>query len=544
MIRPIISILILLLGGLLLAGIGVRTSLNRTEVAHLGAAAYFWQTGKSDLFHVNPPLGRMVIGLPIILCRPDYDWSAYSPRPQDRSEWAVGTAFIHANPTENIRRMFVLGRLACIPVILLGGWFGFRLASDLFGYASGLVFITLWSFSPLFLGWGATLCPDLMAAALGLTTCYFFRRWLHDPSWKKVVVTGICIGLLPLTKLTWVIAFGLFPLLWLLSTNRPPLKQLLVVLLLALYTLNMGYFFDGSFRLLKDYTFISESLRGETTNRFENSVLGYMPVPLPGEFVLGVDTQKRDFEKGLESYLFGRHAERGWWYYYPIVLAFKEPLGTLVLALIAVFLCFRREYRASWNDEILIFIPFIALFGLMMSQTGFSIHPRYLLPALPFFYLFTARIGKSFALKQKLFQFVTVACLAWMTASSLWSYPYSLSYFNEILPVRERPKMLLGSNIDWGQDAYFLREYLTKHPEIKSIRIAYSCPETIERIRIETAGEPPSEPEPGWFALGVNDLYAASKRYAWLQNEEPGAVVGRSIYVFHIVQVNGERGHE
>jgi hypothetical protein len=301
----------------------------------------------------------------------------------------------------------------------------------------------------------------------------------------------------------------------------------------------MGYFFEGSFRLLKDYTFISETLKGQNNNtaknRFENSVLGYVPVPLPSEFVLGIDTQKRDFEKGLESYLFEQHADRGWWYYYPVVFVLKEPLATLLLGITTIMLfVFVSQYRGAWNDELLLFVPFFALFGLMMSQTGFSIHPRYLLPALPFFYLFVARMGRAFELKQRVFQVVTILCLVWMTASSLWSYPYSMSYFNEIVPVRERPKILLGSNIDWGQDAYFLRDYLKQHPEIENIRIAYHCPETIERIGIVTGGEPPTEREPGWFALGVNDLYAASKQYAWLQNEEPIAIVGQSIYIFHI----------
>jgi hypothetical protein len=287
------------------------TSLNRTEVAHLGASAYFWQTGKTDLFNVNPPLGRMISGFPIWLCSPKYDWKSYSPRPQDRSEWSVGASFIAANAPENVRLFYFLGRCACIPFILLGALFGSRLASELYGNTAGLIFATLWTFSPLFLGWGATLCPDMIAASLGMVAVYFFRRWIIVPTWKNVIIAGICIGLLPLAKITWVIAFGLFPLLWILSKNRPPSKQCLIVILLALYTLNMGYGFDGSFRLLKNYQFISDSLRGEGTNCFKNSIFGYIPVPFPGEFLQGIDTQKRDFEKGLESYLFGKYQNRG-----------------------------------------------------------------------------------------------------------------------------------------------------------------------------------------------------------------------------------------
>ncbi|MDR1965052.1 MAG: glycosyltransferase family 39 protein [Planctomycetaceae bacterium] len=484
----------------------------------------------------------MISGFPIWLCSPKYDWKSYSPRPQDRSEWSVGAAFIAANTQEDVRLFYFLGRCVCIPFILLGAWFGSRLASELYGKTAGLIFATFWTFSPLFLGWGATLCPDMIAASLGMIAVYFFRRWLIVPNWKNVIVAGICIGLLPFAKITWVIAFGLFPLLWILSKNRPPIKQCLVVMLLALYTLNMGYGFDGSFRLLKNYQFIRDSLRDEGTNRFTNSVLGFIPVPFPSEFIHGIDTQKRDFEKGLESYLFGKYQDHGWWYYYFVVLGLKEPLGTLILVFITIILTiFKRNYRSSWNDEILVLVPFFVLLFVICSQTGISIHPRYLLPALPFFYLFVSRIGKAFEVKERLLQIITIICLGWMIVSSMYVYPHSMSYFNEMIPVKKRPEYLLGSNIDWGQSAYFLKNWLEKHPEATPIRIEYPCPENIERIDIKTNKKPPAESEPGWFALGVNDIYANSELYGYFKKCEPVTVIGYSIYVYHLTENDVKR---
>ena len=533
---------ILFVGTILTVCIGKTASLNRTEVAHLGAAAYFWKTGQFDLFHVNPPLGRMIAGIPIILSGPKYDFSNYSPRPQDRSEWKVGMAFVAANKPQEVRRMVFLGRCMLIPIILLGGWFGFLLASEIFGSISGIVFLILWSFSPLFLGWGATLCPDMMAASLGMVAAYAFRRWTNQATWKNALISGLAIGLLPLAKTTWIVAFGLFPLLWLLSTNRPTWKQGIIVMVLALYTLNMGYFFDGSFRLLKDYSFISESLRGDTDNRFAESVLGYIPLPFPAEFVQGIDTQRRDFEKGLESYLFGQYRRHGWWYYYFVVLSLKEPLGTLLLFIAALLLAIRSKgYRASWNDEMLVAVPFIVLFAVLCNQTGFSIHPRYLLPAMPFFYLFVSRIGRVFEFKGRIPKTLVASCLIWTMASSLYVHPYSMSYFNELVPVRKRPEILLGSCIDWGQDAYRLKYWLDKHPEASPIRIEYPCPEKVERIGIENAGSPPSQPESGWFALGVNDIYADAGHYAWFKKVEPTATIGYSISIYHVNEVEAER---
>lgn len=548
MTTKISSIAILLIGSTLLVILSCLTGLNRTEVAHLGAASYFWETGRFDLFHVNPPLGRMVSGLPIRLMETEHDMDSYSPRPQDRSEWRVGEAFVFSNEPLVVRRAYIAGRLALIPILFFGGFFGVKLARDIFGNGADIVFAVLWSFSPLCLGWGATMCPDMAAASLGMIAVYFFRRWFLSPNWKNVALAGLFIGLLPLAKITWIVAFGLFPLIWLLSKNRSSWKQFVVIMLVAVYVLNMGYGFDGSFRLLKNYEFISQTFsdghgpENPGSNRFSETPFGYLPVPFPAEFVLGIDTQKRDFEQGLESYLFGTYSEHGWWYYYFVVLLLKEPIGTLLLILLAVgMVLLRRNDRAAWNDELLIVLPFVTIFLVLCVQTGFSIHPRYLLPVLPFLYLYVSRVGKTFQARRKTFQVFVVGCLVFMVGSSFCVYPYSMSYINEVIPFRKRPEILLGSNLDWGQDAWFLKSRLEHHPEVESIRIAYPCPERIERIGIASEGLPPTIPEPGWYALGINDIYAASGLYSWFKETEPVAFVGYSIYIYHVTPEEADR---
>jgi hypothetical protein len=48
-------------------------SLNRTEIGHIGASVYFYEAFRYDVFHVNPPLTRYLVGLPILLSTPQYD---------------------------------------------------------------------------------------------------------------------------------------------------------------------------------------------------------------------------------------------------------------------------------------------------------------------------------------------------------------------------------------------------------------------------------------------------------------------------------------
>ena len=559
-----IRVMLLLIQASLLACLSWTASPNRTEVGHIGAAAYHWHTGKFDVFHVNPPLTRYITGLPILLSIPEYDWKPYSPRLQDRSEWQIGNAFINANTPEKIHWITFFTRCSLIPIILLGSWFGYRFANALYGQTAGVIFLALWTFSPLVLTWGATICPDVCAASLGIIGAYTFWHWLKTPTWGKAITAGICLGLLPLTKITWIIAFPLWILIWLIWTipyyikrnpniSVPGWKQLVAILLLGVYMINIGYLFDGSFRQLKDYKFISHTLTGRdiddksysvvTGNRFEKSWLGYVPVPLPGEFVQGIDTQKLDFERGIESYLRGEYSQHGWWYYYAYTILIKEPLGTLCLGVLAIIVTiFLTQYNASWRDEMVVILPGLVFFVFVSSQDGFSLHPRYIIPALPFAYIWISKLGQSFTKKQHLLSTVTIVLLIWMVGSSLYYFPHSISYFNELVGgPKNGPKHLLGSNVDWGQNSYFLRKWYNKYPEARPIKITYSSTESLERLGIKDNQQPSKEPEPGWFALGVNEIYSSSKQYEYFKRFEPVDMIGYSIYIYHITSEEANR---
>ena len=765
MMRRWIITLLLTLHALLIGWIGWNASPNKTEVGHIGAAAYFWQTLRFDVFCVNPPLTRMITGIPVVLCDPQYDWEFYSSRPQDRSEWTLGGAFVKANRPEKVRWCFALARWSLIPLLLLGGYFGYRLSQECFGNAAGLVFLTLWCFSPMLLGLGATICPDAVAASLGIVAIYTFYQWLHKPGWAWAVIAGFCLGLLPLTKLTWIIAFGLWPLMWWLwivpiywansllkkgdrhltatilrgirtfwfgasplyqekrSLPLPSFRQLLAVLFLGLYTLNMGYMFDGTCRRLGQYTFISQSLRGSdpsatTGNRFAGTWLGQIPVPLPADFVQGIDTQRLDFERGLPSYLRGQWADHGWWYYYLYVAVVKMPLGTWLLVVLAVGVTVfdvvgRRRppspsvplprgegsrmpsppaplptnlrsvpagegrsilpspsvplpwgegrLYASWRDEMVVLLPGVVLFVVVSSQTGFSAHSRYIVPVLPFLFVWVSKVGRVFAgassllkkgtgsepagvyvaecgsrevpvplcqqaasgslsatqqiarcekeedftqrrqgarspgifapwrLGVRLFsirtaQVLVILALIWSVGSSLSIYPHSLSYFNElaaILPTpadatypkpieaksddrgilskiqyalsvgpRNGPRHLLDSNIDWGQDLFYLEDWCESHPEAQPLKVAYWGNFPLEQSKVKSAGNPPVGPDedhsdvttnsatigplPGWYAVSVNDIYGRSRQYRYFLHFKPTAMAGYSIYMYHI----------
>ena len=430
------------------------------------------------------------------------------------------------------------------------------------------------------LAWGATICPDAVAAALGIVALYTFRQWLRKPSWELAAMAGVCLGLLPLAKLTWIIAFGLWPLMWCLwiapdyfrtteqpLLSNPPFRQLAAVVCLSLFTLNTGYMFEGTFRPLGQYVFVSHLLNEReipenpksplTGNRFSGSWFDAIPVPLPADFVQGIDTQRYDFERGLPSYLRGEWANHGWWYYYLYALAVKVPLGTWCLAVLAIgATIFGRGYSASWRDEMLVLGPFVVILVLVSSQTGFSVHSRYVLPALPFLFVWMSKIGRVFEMrlftrKRMAMAATIVLALTWSVGSSLAVYPHSLSYFNELAGgPTNGPKHLLGSNTDWGQDLFRLERWYQTHPEARPLYVAYWGAYPLQLTKIESAGHPrrgPDSdllaentskteygPQPGWYALSVNEIYEPSQSYRYFQDFQPVALVGYSIYIYHI----------
>ncbi len=337
--------------------------------------------------------------------------------------------------------------------------------------------------------------PDMGATAFGVTAAYVFWRWLKRPGWMLALAAGVALGLALLTKTTWIILFGLWPALWLLRQvsggRKPPdvaptrlrqLLQLATTLLLGVYLLNMGYGFEGCFERLGNFRFVSETLGGPqlegthgSSNRFTGTWLGAVPVPVPRNYLLGIDVQKHDFESHFYSYLRGEWRQQGWWYYYLYALTIKVPLGVWVLALLAAFLGLtRRGYGAAWHDELTLLAPAALVLTLVSAETGFNHHSRYVLPIFPFVFVWMSKAARAFERKNRAASVVAGAAVAWAVASSLWFYPHSLSYFNELAggPAGGH-NHLVDSNIDWGQDLLFLRDWLKEHPEARPLRLAY-----------------------------------------------------------------------
>ena len=501
------------------------------ETWHLEAAISHWQTSGFDAYPVNPPLVRTLSAVPLLVGAETLDWGT------ERSLWHMS-----------------LARWACIPLSLLGALICFFWARDLFGGWAGVLALALWCFCPNILGYASLITPDIGAAALAVAASYAFWHWLKSPHWEMALLAGTALGLAQLSKMTNLILFGLWPLLWgLWGIGNPARKwawdagKLAGILLLALLVLNAGYGFEGSFKPLKNYAFVSETFGGkanrEVGNRFADAWLGSLPMPVPENYLRGMDEQRSHFEQGRLSYLRGEYRNEGWWYYYIYALLVKVPLGTWLLGLLAVFFTLWFGVSAGWRNEIMLLAPLVGDLAFVSAQTGFNHHLRYVMAVFPFAFIWIARLASPAFTQYRAVVVLTLLFLGASIYSSMRIYPHSLSYFNELAggPLNG-PKHLLDSNIDWGQDLLFLKKWLDEHPEAKPIEIAYFGSVDPCEIFPQHFKQPESDlPRPGWYAVSVNYIYGyalrarePNPRYMWFQRLEPVAYAGYSIYIYRL----------
>jgi hypothetical protein len=576
--RRVVIALVLLTHLLMLTWGALRHSPTINEPGHLAAGLSHWYFGRFELYRVNPPLVRTVAAIPVTFGKPGVDWSKFHDHPGSRAEFSLGVSLAEANGAR-LCWLVTLARWACIPFSLLGAWTCYCWATRLYGNTSGLCALALWCFSPNVLAHGQLITPDVGATSLGLLANYVFWLWLRQPEWGGSILAGIVLGLALLTKLTWGILLPLWPIIWIVwfwgERHEKPgqslarwLLQLATVLIIGLYVLNLGYLFEDTFTRLRNFQFVSQALAGTGhsdsptfpgSNRFRRSALGDVPVPLPGNYLLGIDTQKRDFEAGRSSFMRGEWHSRGSPYFYLYASAVKVPVGTMGLVALAILAsCLAGGYSTRWRDELVLLLPALVVWLLVSSQTGFSEHFRYVLPSLPFIFVWTSKLGRAPVLRHRGIAVMATSMLCWSIGSSLAVYPHSLSYFNELAggPLRGHAH-LLGSNTDWGQDLLYLKRSLGNHPRAQPVGVALVRGAVVQPqiagIDARPAPKGPGDglnfgagserpgPRPGWYAISVNRLRDRSKNYSYFLNFQPIATAGYSIYIYHITLEEANR---
>ena len=553
----------------------VHESMQNSAVWHeppqLVSGLAFWRFGRSDMICVTPPLVRAVAALPVyIFANPTVSDEYDKPPLAYRTEYVRSIRFVREN-LATFQHYLECGRCVGVAFGAIGAVYIWQFAIMLYGVRSAIVATLLWCFCPYVLGHSATIMTDVPVATAGLIAMYHLWCWIKNRRISDAIATGLAIGVAILCKLSGVvfIIIAFVACCTIIIAHVLSRKSLassamhsVVILLIPCVVINVAYGFSQTCLPLSSFRFNASILHkvdlapqddgfvDSWANRFAGTTLGHLVVPFPKEFIVGIDQQCTDFDRGLPSYLCGVWSERGWWYYYLFALSIKLPVGTLMLFIMACYIIVRCRDGTRSGVEFFVISIFIFIIIGLSYNSGFSVHSRYAIPAIPYMALIASKPfskhARSICVMNKIYmQFFAYVLVIYSMCSVVMQYPHTISYCNEAFGGATRgPLYLADSNTDWGQDILFLAKWLRSHPSVSLNGVACLSSLPLDTFGI-TAVLPPTLqkgkdfknnncPAPGWYAISSGYLFDKSGQYSYFLRLNPVAKIGYTINVYHI----------
>ncbi len=507
----VLSVIFVLLTVQFIVGALTAASLTVThdEYWHIPVGLLNWKTGRFDWEPLNPPLLRMWGTWPLLFVGAE---SPQSNRTGDLGQF--GDEFLQANP-DRYERLVFWARLPIVLLMVATGALLARWAWEWHGPAAACLVAWLWTRDPTVLGHGSLLTTDVGAAACWTATLYAAWKFAVQPNRRWGVILGLALGLSQAAKFTNVLLLPLVIAVWviewwpcsrtresseggrLFAVIRLRLHLVAIVIGVAWLSLNGAFLFRGTLTPLKSFEFQSRSARAWQTGL---GVLAALPVPLPRDYVVGIDRQKAVMEAEHPVFLDLEWSTKPFPRYYVMTLVYKLPHATQLVLFGGLIATLWRRVRLRSGIACCLLPAGVLL--LAASWSGMQLGIRYVLPVLPLLFLFAARIVEDWTWPAHRFR--TVALIVLLAIFDPWHvHPEYLAYFNELAGgVEGGREHLLDSNLDWGQDLHELKRFLDEHP-VEPLSLAYFGTLPPESLGIHYQ-PPPPQPRPGWHVVSAN----------------------------------------
>ena len=521
------------------------------EPEHLAAGIELLDHGQYEYDTEHPPLGRIPLALGPYLAGAH---SFGTPPPNGTQE---GIDILYAGG--HYQRTLTLARLGTLPflaLLLFATWlWARRLLSST---PAALLAVMLLASVPPILGHAALASLDVAAAGTTLLAFYCLERWLTAGGWRAALTFGLAAGVAVGTKFSAVPFLGLaLPALavsgaWLAPPRAPAtppaprrwLGGLALVCLAALVPLFLAYGPRSSnpagVALRFDWA-VAYLLQRHGLDHALGVVLAHLWLPRElKDLVNGIVAVKAHNDSGHLSYLLGRTSMNGWWYFYLVALAVKTPLPLLAGGPVGMAWLAHAGWHARDPWRLAPALLFVVLLAFASFFSRINIGIRHVLVLYPFLAIGGAylvmRAGAALPRLRAALRLPATAALAMLVLfqlGTLWSvYPDYLPYFNEA--VRDPERVLVDSDLDWGQDLKRL-EQRAAALKIDHLYLAYRgtvdlARETLPPFTVLAARQPVS----GWVAISALARTRNPADYAWLGGYAPLERIGKTIDLYFI----------
>jgi hypothetical protein len=520
------------------------------ETPNIACGMQYLDLGRYDYGAFHPPLARLAIALG------PYLYGARSQGLPDR--WHEGNAVL--NSARRYGKALTLARMGILPFFVLAAACVWIWGRRLLGEWGALAPVFLFTNIPPVLAHAGVATMDMAIGAGVCAALLAFTVWLEQPALWRGATLGVGLALAFLSKFSSVMLIpacvaaivvlrGGKPLPYGRATSRGSAMRGAaasagIALLVAFLAIWAAYGF--SFGRITEHVADDAAGQGGFLARVPAPLYRWLertPLPAP-EILDGLWQVHNHLEGGHAAYLLGRNSLHGWWYFFPVALALKTPLGLLILAAVGWLALFREKLHPfDWRA----WVPAVAGATILLVNlpTSLNIGVRYMLPLYPMLAL-TGGAGAVYLIRrrQRWARAVAVALMLWMAVSGWAAHPDYLAYFNE-LAGSQPERYLIDSDLDWGQDMNLLvAELKRRHVP----RLHMQCLYTGDDSRLDLPSWDslePYQPVTGWVAISFTMqktygwVVAQQKgrsdfAFAWLDRYQPVARVGRSILLYNI----------
>lgn len=537
------------------------------EQNHLARGLAYLETGDPRLSVEHPPLVNALSALPV--------WALLDARlPTDHASWDQPDgwyAFAELllwEYNDDVTRMIFLARLPIIFLTLGLALVAYHAARQMWPAGqdgawrrtASLLAFGFMLFDPNLLAHGRYTTTDLGGTLfLFLAALLLWRLWqAPGRPWGRLAAAAAGLGLAFGSKLSTLAFVPIFALLAALPLYRPGkgwswraggrrVGQLAlagvgaVVVVWAIFGFQWG-------RL---------AFRHEALAPLDG-VAGPMPT-----FWAGIEQILLISGGGRPSFLLGETSTEGFLAYFPVAFLAKTPLATLLMLPFAFWLLWRDGGPDTRREDVrptalFLLLPAVLYFLLSMSS-DLNIGYRHLLPILPFLYLLIAGgLGRPLQRPPEARARAVMAASLLLPAGLLLAtaavHPHYVSFFNVAAGGPSNGyRILVDSNVDWGQDLLRLRAWADAH-DVERLHLSWfgsADPAYYDVDYKPLPGLPrhfdlwwdvpfdPADPEPGVYAISVSNLWELPLQeekvvFPWFRARPPDDRVGYSIMIYTV----------
>lgn len=501
------------------ASVSRTFSTTSDEIAHLTSGYIYWTQQDYRFQPENGNLPQRVAALPLLwmdITPP----SPTGPAWQTGDMWSVGHEFFY-NQGNDPAAMLAASRAAIAFFSATLCFVIFLWTLELLGWRCAMMALLMAAFAPELLAHGGLATSDT-AASLGFTLAVMaWWRVLHRVSLGRVLIAGLCAGLLAISKHS-VVLFAPISILLILVRLLRPAPLLLhfrsrrlkahgwwrAPVTLAALTVSAaicggviwsayGFRYQAAASGLESTTFVRPwaSVLLEDAPPQPFVMADHQPLeainPRPSVIQAGVRWM-RDYRLLPEAWLYGLafvevnsrarlaffagdYRTSGWPEFFPVAFALKTTLPTLTLGILSMGVLFaaRPRKRRLYVYRLAPLFVLLTVYWVFSVQSSLNIGHRHLLPIYPACYILASAAFLT-NWRRPLWLAAVATLVAGHIATSLSARPDYLAYFNPLAGGSSSAhRLFVDSSLDWGQDLPRLHEWLEHHAQGHPVFLSY-----------------------------------------------------------------------